>query len=188
MDALIEELRDARDDYRAGAKLGASERSLLAVMTFLGNHPVIEDKSLLVPLAALLEAINHAAHGGRPLLFQPTARKGKRPLHPRESAERAVIAFCVELLVETKMPLGAAGKFVARQVAQLGIREKISAGTASGYHRDIDSREMSPLTKRAFGMMSVSRAFQGPLPESLPDAKAEVCAVLRRFAVAMGID
>jgi hypothetical protein len=105
MDTLIEELRGAKADYRAGAKLSASERSLLAVMAFLGTHPVIEDERLLVPLTALLEATNHAAHRGKPPLFQPTVKKSGRPSDPGEDVKRAVIAFCLELLIETKMPI-----------------------------------------------------------------------------------
>ena len=44
MDALVEELRGARADYRAGAKLRASERSLLAVMEFPEPTPSFKTK------------------------------------------------------------------------------------------------------------------------------------------------
>jgi hypothetical protein len=97
-----------------------------------------------------------------------------------------VIAFCLELLIETKMPRNEAARFVAQQANKVGVRErKITARAAD---RSRDEIESTPGKKRAFLVMLVRRAAQGPLPASLPDAKAEVGHVLRRFVAAMGID
>ena len=83
------------------------------------------------------------------------------------------------------MPRGKAAEFVAQQATQLVMRKKISARVADGYRDEVNK---SPSTKRMFRMLLALRAASGCLPTSMTDAKAEVRAVLRRFAAATGID
>jgi len=98
---------------------------------------------------------------------------------------RAVIAFCIEILVDTKlMPRPAAGEFVAAAATKLGMRgegcKRISGATANGY-RDTICGTGTKGTTAAFMMMITRRAVSCPLPTSLSDAQAEVHATLTRF-------
>lgn len=191
-DALLGELRAAsRAPGEPAPQLEASSRALLAVMTFLNTHPVIASEHLMKPLTVMLGAAIEARSGGKPALFFKQPSIGHRPPSPRLDATRGVIAYCIELLVDTKlMRRPAAAEFVATEANRLGLRgannKPITAAMANSF-RDNSGGALSPGADASFRLFMYRRAAaRVPLPSTLAEGQAEVSETLKRMVAASG--
>jgi hypothetical protein len=102
---------------------------------------------------------------------------------------RAVIAYCIELLVDTKlMKRPEASDFVAKEAQKLGMKgasgRLIGSRAAARFRDEIGGRAPAGAAT-AFCMMLARRALQ-PLPSSKAAAQEEVRQTLRRFVSRTG--
>lgn len=191
-DTLLQDLRAAAHaPCEPAPQLEAGAQALLAVMTFLNTHPVVASEQLMAPVAAMLAAAIEARSGGKPALFFKQPSIGHRPPSPRLDAVRGVVAYCIELLVDTKlMRRGAAAEFVANEANRLGLRgannKPITAAMANSF-RDNSGGVLPPGADVSFRLLMARRAAaRVGLPSTLAEGQAEVRETLARMAKASG--
>jgi hypothetical protein len=121
---LIEEIIRANQAVEAGVdELSVILKYIVSLRHFLDADRTVRDHFLTRPLGTLAKSLRDLGQGARPALFFDRPKKGPgRPKDVSFEAARGAIAAAVATLIEWGEGRNAAGKFVAEQLQEIGLK------------------------------------------------------------------